>query len=260
MRWVAAIAVPIALFAGLASAQTSDDWDLTVDEAQRLTAASTGYSSGQAIAVRCRAGTLDVLIAGLPIVDAVSRYLELSHGEGPTETGSWLNQAGTVFSATPARTARRLRAGGTLAIATTVDDASDSRLRRYRFELPSQSDAVGRVLQACDAPPTDARDSLPRWPQPRVFPQDFWLRQPTPEYPQAAASAGIESGFAVLSCIVQHEGRLRDCRIEYESDRRGRFGESAVRAMSTARLSQAILAGPVEGQVLNFTIRFQVSP
>lgn len=63
----AVIAAVLAMTSAPALAQDAgDDWDLTVDEAQGVTLATVGYSSGQALAVRCLNGDLDVLVSGLP--------------------------------------------------------------------------------------------------------------------------------------------------------------------------------------------------
>ncbi|HEY0102372.1 MAG TPA: TonB family protein [Brevundimonas sp.] len=243
----------------LLAQQALDDWDLTVDAARRVTLASSAFSSGQTIAVRCSAGTLDVMIAGLPAREGVSRYLELGRGDAKAEPAHWLNNGGTIFSTTPARTARELRRQGRLEVAVAVEPGDDSALRRYQFELPSGSAAVEQVLNACDTPVDEARDSLPRWVQPRTYPPSLWRSLLRPEFPQAAASAGIESGFVVLGCVVAPQGRLADCTIEHESDRRAGFGRAALRSSASARLSEPTEGGPAPGEVIIFTVRFRVS-
>ncbi|HZW15570.1 MAG TPA: TonB family protein [Brevundimonas sp.] len=260
MTRVAVIASLLALAASPAAAQDpGDDWDLTVDEAGQLTLASAGYSSGQAIAVRCKAGVIDVLVSGLPSLDGRSRYLELTLGEHPTETGYWITDGALIFSTTPARSARQFREGGQLKLSVAATPEADSPLRQYLFELPPRSASVDRVLETCGAPLADARDDLPRWNQPRVFSPTLWSRHPVAEYPQAAARAGIESGFAVLGCIVGEEGQLQDCRIERESDRRAGFGDAALRSMRLARLSLTSDGAPRAGEVMTLMIRFQVA-
>ena len=75
----------VALAAFPASAQeVTDDWALTVDQSRNLMLATAAYSTGQTIAVRCRAGVLDVLVTALPVVAGRSRFVETTVGELPT--------------------------------------------------------------------------------------------------------------------------------------------------------------------------------
>ena len=254
----------IALAASSAGAReaTSDDWALSADQGRNLTLATVAYSSGQTLAVRCQAGVLDVIVTGLPAITERTRYVETTVGERPMERGLWASGGdGTVvLSVAPAPTARRLRAGGALRLSVAVDEANDSPLRQYAFDLPGQSGSLDRVLAACDTPTTDARDDLPRWTRPRGSTLNYWSRMATPEYPAAADRAGIKSGYAVLSCVVRPEGRLHQCVVESESQRQAGFGQAAVRAMGAARVLLAEEGGPRPGQLVVFTLRFRVAP
>ncbi|MDQ3125574.1 MAG: TonB family protein [Pseudomonadota bacterium] len=235
---------------------------MTVDQSGDLTLATAAYSSGQTIVVRCQAGVLDVIVAGLPAIDGRTRYVETTVGERPTERGPWASggDGTTVLSVAPAPTARRLRAGGSLRLSAAVSAANDSPLRRYAFDLPGQSASLDRVLEACSTPTTDARDDLPRWMPARGSTFNYWRRMAMPEYPTAADRAGINSGYAVLSCVVQAGGRLDQCVVESESQRRAGFGQSAVRAMGAARVLLAEEGGPPPGELVIFTLRFRVTP
>ncbi|HEY0599990.1 hypothetical protein [Brevundimonas sp.] len=258
----AVIAAVLAMAASPALAQEAgDDWDLTIDETQQMMLATVGYSSGQAIAVRCRAGELDVLVTGLPALLERGRYVEMDFGGRRRESGHWFNsEDGTlIFSAAPAPVARRLRTGGPLQLSVAVQPEPESPLRRYALDLPARSANLDRVIEGCGTPLTDPRDDLPRWNHPRVFPTAMWREQPTPEFPGGALHSRVNAGFAVLSCIVGEGGRLSDCRIERESDRRAGFGESAVRSMRAARLSLSEPGAPEVGQLLFLTIRFQIA-
>lgn len=239
--------------------QPIDDWDLTVDPTSRVTLASSAFSSGQALAVRCMAGKLDVLVVGVPSLEGASRYLEVGQGDAPPSRAYWFNDGGTVFSNTPAATARALRGGGRLDLSVAVTQDDDGPLRRYQFNLPAASASVRQVLEACDTPLEDARDNLPRWVQPRGYPHNIWRSVVSPDYPQVAASAGIESGFAVLSCLVGRQGRLSDCTVEHESDKRADFGRAALRSAAVSRLSESLEGGPKPGEVIIFNVRFQTS-
>ena len=252
-----------AVTASSANAQdVTDDWALTVDQSRDVMLASAAYSSGQTLAVRCQAGVLDVIVAGLPAIDGRTRYVETTVGERPAERGPWASggDGTTVLSVAPAPTARRLRAGGSLRLSAAAGAANDSPLQQYAFDLPGQSASLDRVLEACDTPTTDLRDDLPRWVPARGSAFNYWQRMARPEYPAVADRAGIDSGYAVLSCVIQAGGRLHQCVVESESPRRAGFGQSAVRAMGAARVLIVEEGGPPPGELVIFTLRFRVMP
>ena len=252
----------VALAASSASAQepARDDWNLSADQGRDLMLATVAYSSGQTIAVRCEAGVLDVIVTGLPALDGRARYIETTVGERPTELGGWTNGGdGTAaISMSPAPTARSLRAGGAVRFSAAVDAANDSPLRQYAFDLPAESASLDRVLEACGTPKTDARDDLLRWTPAQGSMLNYWSRMAIPEYPEAAYETGINSGFAVLSCVVSAGGRLTQCVVESESERRAGFGQSGVRAMRAARVLLPEEGGPPPGQLVVFTLRFRI--
>lgn len=253
------IAAVLAIVASPALAQEAgDDWDLTVDETQGVMLASVGYSSGQALAVRCRAGELDVLVSGLSPVEGPSRRIEAVYPDGRSEAGIWFTsgEGSLVFSPAPRLDARRFRQGGPLQVSVAIRPAPDRALRRYVFELPAQFANLDRVLQACGADGPDPRADLVRWTEPADV-ENLWRRQPTPEYPEAAAHLG--AGFATFSCIVAEAGRLADCRIERESHAaRYGFGESSLRSLHDARVATSDQGGPPPGTLLLGTVRFRV--
>lgn len=252
----------VALLASSASAQepARDDWNLSADEGRDLMLATVAYSSGQTIAVRCQAGVLDVIVTGLPAIDERTRYIETTVGDRPTERGPWASgrDGTTVLGVSPAPTARSLRAGGPVRFSVAVDAANESPLRQYAFDLPAESASLDRVLNACGTPKTDARDDLLRWTPARGSMLNYWSRMAIPEYPEAAYRTGINSGFAVLSCVVRAGGRLTQCVVESESARRAGFGQSGVRAMGAARVLLPEEGGPPPGQLVVFTLRFRM--
>lgn len=256
-------ALIVALAASSAGAQeaASDDWNLSADRGRNLTLATVAYSSGQTIAIRCQARVLDVVITGLPAITGSTRYVEATVGGRPMEGGPWASggDGTSVLSGTPAPTARRLRAGGPLKLAVAVDAANEVPLRQYAFDLPGQSASLDRVLDACDTPTTDARDDLPIWTPARGSAINYWSRMAIPDYPEAAIGAGVDSGYAVLSCVVQAAGRLRQCIVESEGPRRAGFGASGVRAMGAARVMLPEEGGPPPGHLVVFTLRFRMA-
>lgn len=256
----AVLAAVLALAASPAIAQEAgDDWDLTVDETQDMLLATVGYSSGQALAVRCRSGELDVLVSGLPPVEGSSRRIEAVYPDGRNEVGVWFTSGdgSLVFSPAPGLDARRFRQSGPLQLSVATRPAPDPALRRYALDLPAQFANLDRVLQACGADRPEPRADLVRWSEPAGM-TDLWRRLPTPRYPEAAAQ--VTGGFVTVSCIVGEGGRLTDCRIERESHaRRYGFGESALSSLRDARIAPAEEGGPQPGQLFLATIRFRLA-
>lgn len=251
----------LALLASPAGAQEAvDDWDLIIGESQDMMLAVVGWSSGQTLAVRCRAGDLELLLSGLPPLEGQSRRIETTYSDGLVEAGYWYSSGdgSLVFSPVPRLDSRRLRRGGALQVSAAVATDPEAPLRRYALDLPSASANLDRVLADCGADRPDARDDLVRWTIPSGTAEDFWRRLPTPDYPEAAASLG--SGFAVFSCIATGDGRLTDCRTERESHhRRFGFGDAALRSLRYARIAPADDTGPPAGRLVIGTIRFRLA-
>ncbi|WP_322325153.1 hypothetical protein [Cypionkella sp.] len=253
------IAMLLAAASPAVAQESGEDWDLTVDEAQAVMLATVYYSSGQALAVRCRGDELDVLVSGLPPLEGVSRRIEATWRDGRTETGSWITAANgsLIFSPVPGLDARRLRQGGTLQLSVALDNPATIPLRRYALDLPARSANLDLVLDACGTGGPDPRDDLVRWNEP-IGMTDLWRRQPMPRYPEAAIQLG--AGFATFSCVVAEGGRLTDCRTERESHaRRYGFGASSLRSLRDARVATADEDGPPPGTLLVGTIRFRLA-
>lgn len=238
---------------------SEDDWDVVVDSAQRLTTASVAYSSGQSIVVTCRAGDLNVIVRGVNPDAGLSRYTEVAIDQQHLDAQNWFNlsDGGAVLSGTPAFHARRFRNGGALGFGVGPSGLHPRVAQRFVMDLPDGFEGVDQVLTACGVPLSDPRDSLPRW-NPFAFSGDSpWVRMGRPEFPTAAAAAGIETGFAVSSCIVGPRGEPLECRVEKESDPRAGFGNAAVRSLRSARVVVGGEGGAVPGQVLVALMRFR---
>lgn len=250
IAWGVALAAPVQA--------SEDDWALAIDPAQRLTTASIAYSSGQSVIVTCRAGDLNVIVRGLNPDAGLSRYAEVAIDQRPLDAQNWfhLGDGAAILSGTPAFHARQFRNGGVLGFGVGPSGLHPHVTQRFVMELPDRSEGVDQVLTACGVPLSDPRDSLPRWNS-FAFPGDSpWVRMARPEFPAAAAAAGIETGFAVSSCIIGPRGEPLECRVEKESDPRAGFGNAAVRALRSARVVVNGEGGAVPGQVLVGTMRF----
>lgn len=257
----AIVAALVALLAFPAHArQTTDDWDLIVDESQDMKLAVVGYSSGQTLAVRCRDGELELLLSGLPPLEGQTRRIEATYGDGRIEAGAWFTSGdgSLVFSQVPRLDARRLRQGGPLVLSVAVATDPEAPLRRYALDLPAQSANLDQVLASCGADRPDPRDDLVRWMAPPDPGVDFWRRLPEPDYPEAAVRLG--AGLVVFSCISAGDGRLIDCRTERESHhRRYGFGDAALKSLRNARIAPAEEGGPPAGRLIIATIRFRIA-
>jgi protein TonB len=86
-----------------------------------------------------------------------------------------------------------------------------------------------------------------------------WQRQPAPEFPERAASRGIESGSVQLVCTVAANGSATNCSIVSEEPAGAGFGQAALRSMSRARFSPRTVDGVAEGGRARFTVRFRLA-
>lgn len=236
-----------------ARAQSADDWDLVDGTTPGLTMASVAFSGGSAIAVRCQAGTLDVLVAGLPASTSLSRTVETTMPGIAPESETWLVQpgSGVISPPEPARIARMLRSGGHLDL-HVLPEAEDAPGVRLALDYPASAAAIDRVLGACEIPLSDEHDAIRRLTS--VFGQ--WERRPTPNFPERAAEKDVKDGAVRLGCVFDAEGRPGDCWILSETPPGVGFGPSALAAARDSRMSRPAGDGIA---VVVFIIRFQIA-
>lgn len=231
------------------------DWDL-LDEGRNVTA-YLAFNETPSIVIRCKRRAFDVLLMDLPsaTIESGTRILEIGFdGETPVRTGWSIADPSTSALATaPGYLARRLRRGGLLHL--IVPAADDAPRQEYRLPLPASDHAVDAALTACDLPLEDPRDPLIErsWLAPEFLPQ--WSRLPQAQFPRQAAQRGVQTGQAHMSCFVQPDGRLSDCRVENEHPHGAGFGASVLEALRAARLDQA----PDDpDHMVFFTVRFRI--
>lgn len=230
-------AVAVLAFALPALAQdAARDWDIHRDPARKVVAAHVGFDSGLALMVRCVDGSYEAIIAGLPEPErrAQTRRLEIGFDDRPGRGQTWNVAAEPTLavSGLPAPFARRLRQGGRLEIAIP-DGGGEGRTLRHVLDLPASNAAIDETLTACGRPLVDPRDATIDEVGPGGLPPGMvWRDAPRPSYPRTPYAAG----FAVLTCITQPDGRLRDCEIEAEHPSDGGFGEAALRSTRRARV------------------------
>lgn len=232
---------------------TGADWDALADPARALTAATLTFDSGVLIGVRCASGRYDALLAGLPpaIEGAESRHLSVQFRDEEADDQQWTvaTNPQVAVSDLPARFARSLRRGGRLQIRLIGAGPGGANLR-YVFDLPASSNAIDRTLEACEKPLIDPRDAEIATLDPDGLPGGVtWAERPRPTYPSGRTYV---RGFAVISCLTQPDGRLRDCVVESQHPLDGGFGEEALRATRRGRVQS--VANPDDPMPTSFII------
>lgn len=249
-RSLAALLVCATAFPALAQDATRD-WDLLNDPRRKLVIAYTRFDNGVTVATRCADGGFETIVTGLPPAGrATRRPLRIAFGEDELFDSQWSVATDDTIAVAdlPAPFARRMRAGGRLRI-LVPNGAEGGRNLMYDLDLPASSGAVDQTLTACQRPLVDPRDaeldSLPDEGVPRNI---TWSVRPKPRYPVT----DYARGFAVITCLTNPDGTLRDCSIESEHPRDGRFGDATLASARRARVQNLAEPGaPVPpGQVL----------
>ena len=234
----------------------AEDWDLIVDPARELTLASLDFG-GNALALRCQSGALDLLLTGTPESTEDSRIVRVTAGGISNERQSWRTHAGMpVLSASePERLARQLRAGGDLDL-RIEPEATGERALRFRLTTPPSAASLDRVLSACGAALTDDWDVRPRAASGTIT----WVRHLLPEHPIAAVARQVPLAAVRVACVVPADGRLNECRVMSETPGGLGFGRNALVAARGSRVAvpdSADSAVSDVGKVIVFNIRFR---
>ncbi len=250
------------LILGIASTalaqDVTDDWDLRINPEADLIAASLTFDSGVAVGVRCFGGRYDALLAGLPAAatNVDTRQLTIQFGDDAPDPEQWSVAVDrqVAVSGLPARFARSLRQGGRMQVVLRGAGANGSNIR-YVFDLPASSSAIDQTLQACDKPLSDPRDAEIESIGEDGLPGGIsWAERPRPSWPNAPETT---RGFAVISCLTQPDGRLRDCAIESQHPLDGGYGDAALRATRRARLQMTANPGaPMPTRFVIFRTNF----
>lgn len=232
------------------------DWDMIQDTRKNMLVAFAQFDTGVAIATRCNDGGFEVALTGLPPAGrATSRPLRIAFGdEEPVERPWNVAMDDTVaISETPAPFARKLREGGRLRIGIP-NGATDGRTLLYDLQLPASSASIDRTLTACDRPLVDPRDAELALLSDEGIPVNLtWSVRPSARYP----STRYARGFAVITCLTNPDGSLRNCAIESEHPHEAGFGEAALASARRARLQNLAEPGaPVPLTQIQYKARF----
>lgn len=212
----------------------AQDWVRLENPPRGMVVASTTWPSGISIIARCDNDVFDVILPVVEKIDGVEAQVTFAFDDIESVTRTWpvASNGTAVFVETPTRFVRALRSAQTLKL--TIDDGSPP-LHRYELDIDGETSPLVDVMEACDKPLIDARDSWPLAPDSGVT----WLQRPTPrasDYPSAAINNRI-SGRATVSCVGQPDGRLDQCLIEGESPPHFGFGEAAIKVVKRGRIS-----------------------
>lgn len=236
-RSLAALLACIVALPALAQ-DASADWDLLEDPQKKLLVAYTRFDNGVSIATRCADGGFEAVITGLPPAgSATRRPLRIAFGDEDLASTSWSVAIDDTVAVAdlPAPFARELRAGGRLRI-LVPNGAAAGRNLMYDLELPASSASIDRTLTTCERPLVDPRDAeLETLSEDGVPVNLMWGVRPEPRYP----ATRYARGFAVISCVTNPTGSLRDCAIESEHPREGGFGASTLASARRARVRNA---------------------
>ena len=98
----------------------------------------------------------------------------------------------------------------------------------------------------------------PAPPRPSVITQPVWGRQVLPEYPERAAARGVDQIATVrVSCALQPNGSLGDCRVVSEDMTGMGFGSAALAAARRSRVTPGTVNGAAVGARVEYNIRFR---
>ena len=228
----------LALLATTASAQEAADWNLVTEPRRDLTAAIVLYEGGLGVIAKCQNESFQLMVTGLvPESEGVRQMrVHFAGDDWGEESGFVGEDAGTAFSFRPAMYARSLRDGGRFDVVVAGGGPNGENLR-YAFDIPPSASSVNQTLEACGKPVDDPRDALLRDLPAGGLPVNLeWAYQPHGFYPSGPTYA---RGVAVISCLTQTDGRVRDCVVETEWPADGGFGAAALRQARHARLRNA---------------------
>ena len=234
---------------GSAVAQDEGDWDFGEDRARDLSIAAVSFENF-GVAVRCMAGSLSVVMSGLPTASGL-RTIQYRMGDAPEMESKWVSgmDSNTAFAIWPRSVASGMSRGGRLSMG--VPDGET--VRRYAVDLPPSADAIARVFRACDhelSPPGE--DAAPAGEN---FAGLVWRKSPEINFPDRAR---YETGMAAILCLVRRDGRLQDCTVESEFPEGSGFGRAAtLGAHQSGQVAPADASDSgMEGRRISFLARY----
>lgn len=243
---------------GALAQDTPQDWDLIRQPENRTTIAYLELSSGLTIGFRCVDGAYGAIVAGLPAArrNETIRTLGLQIRDRPLKDTRWTvtRDRSSALADFPASLARSFREGGPVSL-VVPGGAEGGRNLRYNIPLPASPAAINETLTACEKPLVDPRDELlPEVAEDGLPDGLVWERPPRPRHP----ANNYASGYAVVSCVVQPDGRVDACEVESEFPLDGRYGRNALAAMPDARVvSPNETPGQYAPRMIGFRVQYR---
>jgi len=237
----AALAMALAILPQTSDPASPEMWESTRTDTVAL--ATLSLQDGISLAVRCRDGTFDFIIAGLPVVDRINRALVVPFGGFDDYTTRWSQSPDRTqaFSPLPAPMARDLVNGGRFQITLMENDVNGAH---FEYQLPPSNGKIEEVLLACGRPVVDTRF---RFKMVASEPGQVMIRRvPQSRFPAEARRAGRTFGAVTTTCVGRPNRRIDDCVVESESPPGFGFGQSVLQAMPQARLGD--INFPVSGE------------
>lgn len=242
------------------AADLPPDWEVLRNPAKRSTMAFISFTSGLTMATRCTGQSFSALVHGLPPATRgqQTRILRIAVGDGALHDTRWnvTTDPTAAVADLPAIFARKLRNGGRLQI-VVPDGAGPGRNLRHDVVMPASPVAIDETLTACDRPLVDPRDDDIEVLSDNGLPANVsWASRPRPIFPMGSRYA---AGFAVVTCLGQPDGRLKDCVIETEHPDDGLFGAAVLRSMDRARVRSDIEPeGQIRPRLMSVRVNFRM--
>lgn len=126
--------------------------------------------------------------------------------------------------------------------------------RRYDADADYPIEPIGLLIEVNEFNKSNAA----RVTAPVDIAAPEWSRRIQPEFPERAMARGITTGAATLQCKATPNGSLTECSVLSETPAGAGFGQSALRAARTGRLSPGTVDNTPAGSAVTFTTDFQL--
>ena len=246
--------------AGAALAQdATDDWEIIRRPELNSVFAFVPTTTGLTIGFRCVDGVYGAVIGGLPTAYRRMhvRTLTITVNDHEPRDSVWnvTTDRTAALADYPASLARAMREGGEVSI-VIPNGGGDGRNLRHELTLPASSAAIDETLTACGRPVEDPRDALLPEITANGLPDGVtWARPPRPTWPRNNYAVG----YAVVTCVVQPDGAVRQCEVESEFPNDGGFGRSTLTATEAARInSPGETVGQYAPRMIGFRANYQM--
>lgn len=135
--------------------------------------------------------------------------------------------------------------------------AAAASLRRCISTVKRYREAEERDRRRLEHIPTDPfAQPIVTADEPAASAPIQWSRSISPEFPERALSRGITTGSATLDCTVSSNGSPESCRVVAETPPGAGFGQAALRAIRSSRLSPRTVDAR-SGQQIEIVVPFE---